>query len=1200
MNVYKPYVMSKLFFTTSSFDKRTVQFCPWPFWTRKVRDGLIGINNKNTQKKMEDDYLVPTSWPKASEFIQALVGPKCLDLGHHVKSPFLGSMVIQMQTPDIREVFTDKLVTLKVDGERHVLFMYMEEDDTVRLFVMRRNGQILDAPMGTCTKRPGSPVRKGFFTILDCEYIHDLKVWLAFDCIVFRSIPQTIQQDFLKRQELLHKALAVDFLCERIVAKPFFPVEVSRGARFSERILEETIRVLGFPVPHDGLVFQPKTGPYPVGANMNLTTGRGLKWKPDCTLDLVPREVLAQEVERWYDGIYGKPSVSPRGQLVRTVGFYGTSKGWWSQMSSSKHGTFKLPRRLFKLECVSDFTSDFTVVELNKLPLCCNGSFDKNTVVEFEFQGNCVPVERCVRTDKAPQQANKARTVAGVLWQADHNSRTHKGIDDYLERPDELPQAIVIEPPSAVYPVGNPNGKISLDDFVRTGLVFSANGGGSAGAGGASSTTTSTSTSSTVASATAAADEAVFEHEFKVIQTRRPRPGNIFPAELEPNFLATSFVDVLHFDRVLHGIAKKYGKAIPVKVVTVDYIVDDNLRLTAYERKVPTKTGAPLSFFETRGFVATRKAPTESEAKIVDMPDVLKKSGYCYRLDSRTEIPELFNATPENDAHRTFLDGLKAMAANVGKKRKAVGGGAGGNKFDPSAYKGFRLVDRHEFAKERDTSVDVAARVRKSSLEPVRVGDHVHVEYKGRPGQFHLATILKVNPDNTVDVEYDYAVRALTNYASQDFIPIVVDGGDMNKKTLLRVKHRYTFDFPGFKLDLTKTKQVHNFRSTPHVRLHKIAQQTSNCEIEVELLSSIQRVPEYMVQLKDVLKSVFECMQLDENAFLFEKVLTPPPTPALQEAFEAVRKSRGGGDASILSNIHSVFKRATEGLSRAVVESDFFSNLDDEVRALLPPPLTTDPALATRIRWDALALSKWADRSPQAVQDCERRRVLEGIKNAGEEFADMHGLARGALNLAYDPAWSNGDFWKALVQRLRATAIGSVEDDGAVEIERYLRNPGTALDESVLHVASPAAIAFGTMAARALYLSEPRAWWDPQEFALAWNDLLDLASRYATEFYKGCVNVDPRGFISAIGIVDAKVYADFLLALVKLSVLVGAVKVVRDICEPGELPDGILTPMLMDIVVTQTIQERCVYAPRGLKPMEFDYSYVVGVTPRWI
>lgn len=1159
---------------------------------------------------MEDDFLVPTSWPKASEFIQALIGPKCLDLGHHVKSPFLGSMVIQMQTPDIREVFTDKLVTLKVDGERHVLFMYMEEDDTVRLFVMRRNGQILDAPMGTCTKRPGSPVRKGFFTILDCEFLAERKMWLAFDCIVFRSIPQTIQQDFLKRQELMNKALTVDFLCERIVAKPFFPLEVSRGDRFSERILKDTVRILGFPVPHDGLVFQPKMGPYPVGANMNLTTGRGLKWKPDCTLDLVPREVLAQEVERWYDGLYGKASLSPRGQLVRTVGFYGTSKGWWSTSSKLGGQSFKLPQRLFKLECVSDFTSDFTVVELNKLPLCCNGSFDKNTVVEFEFQGDCVPVERCVRTDKAPQQANKARTVAGVLWQADHNSRAHKGIDDYLERPDELPPAIVIEPPSAVYPVGNPNGKISLDDFVRTGLVFSANGGGgggggagggaaSAGAGGAAVTTTTSSSDESSA--------ASIEHEFKVIQTRRPRPGNIFPAELEPNFLATSFVDVLQFNRVLHGIAKKYSKAVPVKVVTVDYIVDDNLRLTAYERKVPTKTGAPLSFFETRGFVATRKAPTESESKIVDMPDVLKKSGYCYRLDSRTEIPELFHVTPENDAHRTFLDGLKAMAANVGKKRKAATGGSGANKFDPSAYKGFRLVDRHEFAKERDTSVDVAARVRKSSLEPVRVGDHVHVEYKGRPGQFHLATILKVNPDNTVDVEYDYAVRALTNYASQDFIPIVIDevvgrpggGGGGDKKTLLRVKHRYTFDFPGFKLELTRTKQVHNFRSTPHVRLHKIAQQTSNCEIEVEMLSSIQRVPEYMVQLKDVLKSVFECMQLDENAFLFEKVLTPPPTPALQEAFEAVRKSRGNNPSSN-DDVHPVFKRATEGLSRAVVESDFFSNLDDEVRTLLPPPLATDPALATRIRWDSLPLSKWADRSPQAVRDCERRRVLEGIKNAGEEFADMHGLARGALNLAYDPAWSNPDFWKELLVRLRATSIGSVEDDGAVEIERYLRNPGTQLDESVLHVASPAAIAFGTMVARALYLAEPRAWWDPQEFALAWNDLLDLASRYATEFYKGCVNVDPRGFVSAIGIVDAKVYADFLLALVKLSVLVGAVKVVRDICEPGDLPDGILTPTMMDIVVHQSIQERCVYAPRGLKPVEFDFSYVEAAVPRWI
>jgi hypothetical protein len=1114
--------------------------------------------------------LVPTTWPKASEFIQALVGPKCLDL--HLKTPFLGSMVIQMQTPDIREVFTDKLATLKVDGERHILFMYVE-GDVVRTFVMRRNGQILDAPSGICTKRPGSPIRTGFFTILDCEYVVERNMWLAFDCIVYRSIPQTIQQDFLKRHELLLKALTVDFLCERIVAKPFFPIEPGRP-RFSEWVLEETVRALGFPVQHDGIVFQPKHGPYPVGANMNLTSGRGLKWKPDCTLDLVPRELFSHDVEQIYGRLFGKASVAPRGQLIRTTRFYGTTKGWKAALSGTKTmQTFQLPQRLFRLECVSDFTTDFTTVELNKLPLCCNGSYDKNVVVEFEFQGDCVPVERCIRTDKAPQQANKARTVAGVLWQADHNQTTHKGLDDFLLHPEELPPTIVIEPPSGLFPVGNPDGKIPLDDFVR-GLVFA--GGSSAGAGGDDGRSSD-----------------VVEHEFKVIQTRRPRPGNIFPSELEPNFLATSFVDVLHFDRVLHGIAKKYGKTVPPKVVTVDFIMDDNLRLTAYERKVPTKSGAPLVFFETRGFLATRKAPTESESKIVDMPDVLRKSGYCYRMDSRTETPELFADiayVSENEAHRTFLEGLKAMAASGGKKRKS--GVAA--KFDPNAFKGFRFVDRHEFAKERDVSVP-KTRIRRTSLEPIRVGEVVNVEYKGRPGQFHIATVLKVDPDGTVDIEYDYAVRAMTNYASHDYIPIVLDGNGGNGKTVLRIKHRYTFDFPGFKLELTRTKQIYNFKSTPHVRLHRVAEHAPNCEIEVELLSSIQRVPEYVAQLKDVLANVFSCMGLDENAFLFEKVLTPATSPALQEAFDAIRKSRGVN--TMPDGVHPVFQRATEGLSRVVIESDFFSNLDDEVRALLPPPMAVDPALATRIRWDTLPLSKWADRSTWAMEDCERRRVLDAIKNAGEEVSDMHGLARGALGVAYDPAWIDEAFWKKLVARIRASAIGSVEDEGAVEIERYLRNPGTSLDESKLHVASPAAIAFGTMVARALYLTEPRAWWDPQEFALAWNDLLDFANKFATTFYKSCI--DPREFISAIGVVDAKVYADFLLALVKLSVLVGAVKVVRDICEPSELPDGILTPQLAAIL-DGAIQERCVYAPRGVKPVEFDFSYVQGVVPRWM
>ncbi len=1104
-----------------------------------------------------DHFLQPTKWSKVSEFIQSLTGPKCLD----TKQLFIGAQVVQAQSSDVHEIFTDKLATLKVDGERHVLILYIDgPQKDVRVLAMRRNGQVMEAPLGTASVRPTSPLASkppGFFSILDCEYLADQEKWLAFDCIMFRAFPQTIKQDFQARYDLIRRTLQEDFDCPCIVQKPYFEVRTGTPG-FSDYVRAETVRTLeGIRLSDDGLVFQPKRGPYPVGANLNLPQGRGLKWKPACTLDLVPRRMTAREVKSIYESMYG-PVQTHQTIYIRpltTLGLIHTP--FTSVRTSVDTDDFQLPNPVYKLDCVSDFSTGvnahFTTLALKydsipDLPVCVHmdPSF-REGVVEFEITTvgtTLVPVPSIVREDKALYQANKARTVAGVLWQADENRTSQKTIDDYIENPASAPQPMQLSKATHVHPVDNPESLIPIDDFLNS-LDFSGHA----------------------------------EHEFKVVQTKRPRAGNIFPATLERSYTSASFVDVLHFDRVVKGLAERFHKPDPPVVTTMDLLLDDGLRLTAYERSITTKSGQTLCFYETDGFMATRK--THENSVVVHDPVLLRNSGYCYRLDTRKETPELFvdhTFLPENTTYMDFLTGMKESVQNP---RKRKGGIAANKSFNPDAYKGYRFVDRQDFAKEVDREVDLT-RLRRVSSEPVQVGEVLQVEYRGRTGQFHTATVTRVDPSGTkVDVQYDYAVRSLTNYTSTRHIPLVVDA--VGSRAGVRVKKRRTFDFSGFRVDLTQTRTVQEFRSSERSRLHHVAHRANHCEIEVELLSSVQRNPDFREQLKQVLVTIWECMKLDENKFLFDRVIENPPTPALQEALDAFAQR-----FSVAKGVDPVFIRASSGVCRIVRESDFYSTLDPVLDHLLGPvhPVA-DPRMFVVPHVDMTRLGPFVDTSSVVVEDYFKRRCWKAVCAAGDD-ADLHGIMRGIFNLSYNPSWQDDAFWSSLKQRLGIQVVDRADVEPLEMLIGYLRGTNGLPEESPF---LKAAYAFGEAAARHVYFNQgARAWWDLEENALAWNDLVDFAFKYALELTRSVTYAEWVQLAPSED--DASTFAEATRALARVAVLVGAVRIVRDTCESEEIPSELITFPLSLILSTP---ERRVYLLKETKP--FDMSSLHGIKP---
>lgn len=1103
---------------------------------------------------MGTPFLQPTTWSKVSDFTRSLLGPKCLDLKHNI---FFGAQIVQAQSSDVHEFLEDKLVTLKVDGERHLVVLYIDgPQKDVKLLAMRRNGQVLEAPLGSATLRTTSPLAPkphGFFTILDCEFLADQNVWLAFDCVMFRAIPKTVQHDFTTRYDLIRRTLNDDFLCEHIRIKPYMDVRI-QSPDFTTYVRTETERALpGVRLEDDGLVFQPKRGPYPVGGNMNLPSGRGLKWKPACTLDLIPRPCTAREVETIHEQLYGqaKRVAELHVRSVYSLGLIRAAPWTWC-VRSNKQGSFRLSKPLYKLDCVSDFSigtnAHFTTLALKygsvqELPVCVHlpASDPDTPVLEFEICTSTdvlLPIQRVLRSDKAAYQANKARTVAGVLWQADENRKNRYTIDDYLLDPTRIPAPVHLSPPEFVHPVDNPTALVSFDDHIAR-LDFSG----------------------------------VAEHEFKVVQTKRPHAGNIFPATLERSYTNSSFVDVLHFDRVVKGIAERFQKPEPPVVTTIDVIFEGGLRLTAHERSVTTKSGQTLNFYETDGFQAVRK--THDASVVVHDPELIRNSGYCYRLDTRKETPELFvdhTFLPENSTYMDFLLALQESVKNP-RKRK---GAAVSSAFNPDAYKGYRLVDRQDFSKETEREIDVS-RLRRVSAEPVRVGEILQVEYRGRPGQFHMATITRVDAAGSkVDVQYDYAVKSLTNYTSTRHIPLIVDPNGLPPGTIaLRIKKRRTFEFPGFRVDLTQTKFVQDFRSSERARLHHLPHRANHCEIEIEMLSSIQRNVSFRDTLKQVMVAVWTCMRLSENRFLFDRVIENPPTPALQEALDAYTTHVGGLN---MKNVDKVFLQAASGIARIVPEADFYSTFDAAADVALGPVTPIgDPVYFMHPTLDVFRLGPFVDASPEVMQDYIRRRVWKSVQAAGDE-GEIHGLMRGIINMGMNPSWSDDAFWTLLKQRLDLKIVDEFELDLVNSLTNYLRTSTELPSDSTF---LNAGLAFGEAAARHIYVNQgTRAWWDPQEAALAWNDLLDFATRYALEVIRG-ITFDQWLAAADQEEDDALTYPFAVKAIAKLSVLAGAVRMIRSVMD--EVPPGLVTFPLKDLLSTP---ERRIYVQTN-KPFEF-------------
>jgi hypothetical protein len=214
------------------------------------------------------------------------------------------------------------------------------------------------------------------------------------------------------------------------------------------------------------------------------------------------------------------------------------------------------------------------------------------------------------------------------------------------------------------------------------------------------------------------------------------------------------------------------------------------------------------------------------------------------------------------------------------------------------------------------------------------------------------------------------------------------------------------------------------------------------------------------------------------------------------------------------------------------------------------------------------------------VRDYLKRRVWKSVRSAGED-GEVHGLMRGIVNVGMNPSWKDDAFWTLFKKRMDLGVLDEFEDELSSKLVRYLRG-----EESTFEDDSPfvkAGLAFGEAAARHIYVNQGiRAWWDPEEVALAWNDFADLANRYALEVAR---DVSFAEWARVVEEEDAVMYSVISKALCKLCVFVGLVKMVRNMID--EAPPELVTFPLADIMAAP---ERRVYTqastPFDMKPLE--------------
>lgn len=958
----------------------------------------------------------PSQWKFVNEFVKN-VNTKFFDI-NPTQFTFWGSNVVQMQTMDTLEILQgNHLATLKVDGERQILILFVEKDKRIRALSMTRTGQMLDITVPEfCRLRPTSTLVPGIFSIFDCEYLlHEGRhYWIVFDCLVFRSIGNVrvnTKKDFVERKITLTKSFEEDFESDYIRVKNF--IEVDRSIpNFTQFLERNTLATLGFLPKNDGIIFQPKHGVYPVSQNMNLTSGRGLKWKPECTLDLIAEKMTTSDIQRVYNGLYGRcdTTIQPC-HLLRPYSFYGSER-------RTKYGhipNFEIPSGLCKLKCIADFSFGtnalFQDIVCHNVPLCIQmNSNDLDCVKEFSFDSDLNVYFKQNRTDKIKTQVNKARTVAGVLWQA----KRDVSIDDIISGTQSVGDPIQINIPESVK-----QGDFTqpFDDFI-TGLQYDVAG-------------------------------SFVENEFKLIQTKRPRSGNLFPSENQTNYQDSPFVDVLHFQRAKDLLLQKYQKAEPPVVTSIDLFSGDT-RITAYERVMRVKSGKELRFYETSDFQGIRKTAT-GVSHIVQIPDVEAKSGYVFRLDSRSEVPKFFydpEMIPENQEYHEFLSKFSSKKRNQGTQ-----------------YVNYRFVDRQDLSSEieRNIPLNLVSRVSTSILnEPLVIGDDVQVNYHNS-GKLFSAKIVRVDlPGRTCDVKYNIPVH-LNFHTNPTTIPLCVDS------KMLRVKKRQSVEFPGFRVEFTKVKMDKSFKSSESKRLYHLPNRCDHHEIEIELLASIGRNPHYITLLKQVMVDLFTFMKLDENSFLFDS----PPRILMNSALKQVLQDHAQkiGQTPF---VNKIFQYTLQNCSRYVPESDWYSMIECD---------SIDPS------------DPWADLSQ--IDDYSARIVFQKNRKNHDLV-----VKAGYYIFGHHSCFSEQTFMDFLQKRLRFSVLHEIDESSEVcihELKRKLHDPHSVITRKFLQ----APMLFGATLCKTFITDSEHAWWDEQEVAVVWNDVLHFAIKFANAFYYG-------------------------------------------------------------------------------------------------
>ncbi len=1058
------------------------------------------------------NVLQPTTWKNMTRFIEALntsffkLTSPCI---------FYGANVVQMQTPDIVEIFDNHVATLKIDGERHILFLFIEKDFSIRAFVMCRNGTINDIVIPNfCTlRRDTSKLTPGYFSIFDAEYYNGR--WIVFDCLVYRASKLLCtNKDFTERLRVLQCSFEEDFQSDYIHVKPYFDVT-------ERNLYERTVASLGFDVEHDGIIYQPTKGIYPIGSNMNLITGRGLKWKDVCTVDLVPERIKLFDIRRLHTQVYGEQTILKTywNNLIHSNDYYGTHEYNSNVGSTIIHGKFEIPTDLCKLRCVSDFSYGTNPILIPvtcrlqdtslDIPLCVSLTPEQQTGVkefsidhtlQFEYQKN--------RDDKLVSQANKGRTVAGILWQA----KNYRPIQDFIEDRSLIPPRIQHVLPEII---SNSNHQIQFQDFIR-GLSFDSH------------------------------NKTFIENEFKIIQTKRPKTGNgIFQSLQTPNYECSSCLDGLHYQRSIDGIIKKYKKLDPPERCTIDFIVD-SLKLTAYEEVLQTKSGKPLKLYKTDNFFATRKIAS-GQSYFIQLPEIEKKSGYVYRLDTRTETPEFFNCheyLTQNEEHVNFLKEYQSILSSTKRKRADI----------PIKYKGYRFVDSYEFKPEIERNVTMD-RIRRTVFDALQIGEIVEINYCNF-GQYHTGKIIRIVDNKMVDVEYAYNVRAMNFHHKNGYIPIIIDA---QKNNMLRIKRRKTFEFDGFKIDFTRTKNIVDFKPTEKRRLHHLMNRCDSYEVEVELNPQIKNNGLYIEQLREVLRDLFQFMNLDENAFLFDHITLPKIPDNLQSVLTDYSKYIGFTDD--LHGIHPVFIKTIQGVSRIVRESDFHTMFDEEMDLLCNG--VDHESVELEVRSHLHELSMYVEINDSIVNDYIARRIFkllpDSLKSIGIEL------------FANNICWTTPDETFPLLCKLLDVEIllEFVDEDFIQQLHSMLF--GVTINDILPFFKAP--FQFSKMLYQYFIESTQHAWYDEREVSYVWNDILYFGKRLGNMmYYHNNVHND---------VLTYQIHRD----LIKLAVIVGFIQE----CRLHSVSNDVNIMNLMKLT-----EEYCLYTPRNLM-MSMDVTHLKNV-----